>query len=846
MNRTELIAAELKGVPNAHIAAQAIERWHGESPQTAEEVAAIAESPYGDCLPEGVEAPDSADTGGASPAPPADVAEAIKTADAPWLKQKVAYTSNPLRKGPEWVKAYKERPVQAVLASIAKPPKARAEAVAAIRAHDDGSAEQEAAKKKLPSVVFAGRIEGDQRVEANFVDHTGIAFFDYEFDKDANDAAKMRDDLFADEHVAAAWVSSSGKGVHGIVRFERPPADKPEHTASYKAAKAKMAERLQGSFDNTSDRVRFAFLSHDPNLRFRADSKPFPLVKAEPPAAPVEDVPPAFAESVQQAFAEAAPQRPLKERVQQALNAIDQGLVGGPYTKGKDTYTEASTLTWALSQFVDGDATVMAAWMAKLDGDGRFGSPEDRRNFEAKWRGEGKFKDIGAGSFVHKVRKESKRLGKKSPMPTLQERLTECAEQFVKLVADGKQPPPEIIEEAIKALGNEAVDVGDERKYMRLLQEHIPDDEAASKAFVNAATKRIQGIVQRRQAEERAAEDAAKVAAFIADKPESSGPTIHTGAKLAEKPPKREWIVDEWIPTNRVTLLTGMGEAGKSRLALQLAEAIASGHEEFIPGNDGEDEKSIPVTGGPDAEGVKLSLDRKPCHVVYATWEDEEAEMRRRLQPMVRDEKTAGYDNLHIAECIGHGPLWQPGGDDEEASKHTSVMGGRTWLAEHLRMVCESVGAKLLVLDTLAAVYMCNENDRGLVRAFMSDLDEWAIDTGCAVLLIAHPSKGGKGNVQAAYSGSTDWHGAVRSLVTLGKADLPPSPEEVAAAKDGKQKVETQKALRLTLEKSNYGWAGKEVWLGRFDGRLCAMRAKTAAENLENAQWNARGRTNYK
>ena len=318
---------------------------------------------------------------------------------------------------------------------------------------------------------------------------------------------------------------------------------------------------------------------------------------------------------------------------------------------------------------------------------------------------------------------------------------------------------------------------------------------------------------------------------------EPERPAIHTGEALAEEAPAREWIADEWIPANRVTLLTGMGEAGKSRLALQLAEAIASAREEFIPGKDGEEERDMPMTGGSDAEGIKLSLDRKPAAVVYATWEDEEAEMRRRLQPMVRNEKTAGYNNLHIMDCIGHGPLWQPGGDDEESSKHTSVMGGRTWLAEHLRTVCESVDAKLLVLDTLAAVYMCNENDRGLVRAFMSDLDEWAISTGCAVLLIAHPSKG-KGDEKAAYSGSTDWHGAVRSLITLGKDDVPPTPEEVAAAKKENKKPEIQKALRLTLEKSNYGWAGKEVWLGRLDGKLVAMRAKTAAENLANAKGN--------
>ena len=811
---------------------EAIAAAHEKSPLTAKEVAAIVRDGYGHCLPDDVApaAPQGDEQNGepATPAPPKDVAEAIKSADAPWLKQKVACTTALKTAGVAWTRAYSEHAVADVLASIVAPPKTRADAVAAIRALDAGSDELAAAKEKLPSVVFAGRIEGDRRIEANFVGHTGLALFDYEFDKDAHIAPSMRDELFADEHIAAAWVSSSGKGVHGIVRFERPPADKPEHTASYKAAKAKMAERLQGSFDNTSDRVRFAFLSHDPDLRFRQESKPFPIVAEAPP--PKREPPTHSAE---------APSAPRAGRVKRAMRAIEDGLVGGPYKKGANTYNDASTMTWALSQYVDQDAGVMTAWLNKLDADGRFADEKDRRNFEDKWRDGAGLNDISAGTFVHRVREESKRLGNISPIPTPQE----CEEAVKKLAEKGKPVPGEIIDDAIKALGNKDVDLADARGHMRLLQEHLPDDDAARKAFFEAAHQRIAIIEGQQQDEARAEAEAAKVAAFIDDKPESAGPTIHTGAALAEEAPAREWIADEWIPANRVTLLTGMGEAGKSRLALQLAEAIASGREEFIPGKDGEEERDMPMTGGPDAEGIKLSLDRKPAAVVYATWEDEEAEMRRRLRPMAG--KDTVYDNLHVMDCIGHGPLWQPGGDDDESSKHTSVMGGRTWLAECLRAVCESVDAKLLVLDTLAAVYMCNENDRGLVRAFMSDLDEWAISTGCAVLLIAHPSKGA-GAAAAAYSGSTDWHGAVRSLITLGKADLPQTKEEVKAAKEEGRTAETQKALKLTLEKSNYGWAGKEVWLGRYDSRLCAMLAKSAAANLEHAQWNARGRTNYK
>lgn len=349
-------------------------------------------------------------TSGAAPAPPADVTEAIKNAKADWLKRKVAYTSAPLTKGEAWAKAYREHSVADVLASIAKPPKARAEAVAVIRSHDDGTDEQEAAKKKLPSVVFAGRIEGDQRTEANFVGHTGLAFFDYEFDKNADAAATMRDELFADEHIAAAWVSSSGKGVHALARFETPPKNNAEHKASYKAAVKSMSERAQGTFDSTSDRTRLTFLPHDPDLRFRQESTAFPIVTEEQAKQTAK-------RNAQPRRSAKAPTVPVAERVAHAMQAIEEGLVGGPYKAGANTYTEASTMTWAMSQYVDGNEGVMNAWLNRLDADGRFDGEQARRNFEAKWRGEGKFNDITAGTFVHRVREESKRLGKKSPIP---------------------------------------------------------------------------------------------------------------------------------------------------------------------------------------------------------------------------------------------------------------------------------------------------------------------------------------------------------------------------------------------------------------------------------------------
>ena len=124
----------------------------------------------------------------------------------------------------------------------------------------------------------------------------------------------------------------------------------------------------------------------------------------------------------------------------------------------------------------------------------------------------------------------------------------------------------------------------------------------------------------------------------------------------------------------------------------------------------------------------------------------------------------------------------------------------------------------------LAAAYACNENDRGLVRAFMASWDAWARDTGCTVLLIAHPPK-----TDAAYSGSTDWHAAARAVWTL---SLYETGTGAATGKGGgKEKREPAKAPRLQCLKSSYGLPPEPQWLERNGNWRVAQDAHAAAQH---------------
>lgn len=273
-----------------------------------------------------------------------------------------------------------------------------------------------------------------------------------------------------------------------------------------------------------------------------------------------------------------------------------------------------------------------------------------------------------------------------------------------------------------------------------------------------------------------------------------------------ERPPARSWIVQDWLPAGRVTMLTGQGGAGKSRLALQLAGAVAGG-------------------GGPDREwladktnSLRLGEATPPegAPVVYASWEDEPAEFWRRLYeieghaaPWIKQAKLGHFGLAYLAR---EGPLWGP-----EKGTHTDTA-VKDWLPTGQRLLdlAAKEKARLLVLDPLAAVYGGNENSRALVRAFLSRLDEWAVTHDCAVLLVAHPSKSEAGQQ---YSGSTDWQGGVRSLWTMGK-------EKYGEREENGQKNTRPLEMKLARPKGNYAPAVEPL---RLDWDTEGTRPETPA-----------------
>ena len=261
------------------------------------------------------------------------------------------------------------------------------------------------------------------------------------------------------------------------------------------------------------------------------------------------------------------------------------------------------------------------------------------------------------------------------------------------------------------------------------------------------------------------------------------------------EPPDREWLLPGWLAVGRVHLLTGSGGRGKSRLALQLAAALAS------------DAPAWPVPWQEGARGL-LPSDRHPptlprtgaaVPVVIASWEDEADEVHRRLiaQPVPVLELA---DRLHYVDAAEWGPLWAPVG-----TAHVQTVAELTAAGRRLRRLCERVGARLLVVDPLAAAYGSDENVRGMVRQYMASWDAWGRAQRCAVLMIAHPPKAtAAGAGDDWWSGSTDWPAAARSAWALRHATATEAVNKKPAAPE-----------RTWLEcmKASYGMAPDPVHL---------------------------------
>ena len=253
--------------------------------------------------------------------------------------------------------------------------------------------------------------------------------------------------------------------------------------------------------------------------------------------------------------------------------------------------------------------------------------------------------------------------------------------------------------------------------------------------------------------------------------------------------PDREFLIDQWLPRGRIGMFSGRGGSGKTLLLIQLAATMAAGGGLWL-GRAGANDPRMPVA----AAGV----------AVFASWEDEGAEFKRRLGWIDAAERKTYHrddslfsrigDRFRFLDLSRRGPVW-----GVEKSGLYNQRASLLAAGEIVRAECEQTGASLLILDSLGYAYGRNDNDNEGVADFMADWDSWGRDHGCTVALVHHPPKeqGGK-NAGSGYRGASSWEMHSRWRWELGNQAMAKGTLD-----------------RLTCEKASYNRRPDPVWLDR-------------------------------
>jgi len=235
------------------------------------------------------------------------------------------------------------------------------------------------------------------------------------------------------------------------------------------------------------------------------------------------------------------------------------------------------------------------------------------------------------------------------------------------------------------------------------------------------------------------------------------------------EPAKQKWVAGGRIPRGDLTLFSGNGGAGKTETAMQLLIAVAATLGDWLG--------CVVESGG----------------TLFLSCEESETNIRDRVERICKQRciDPHAIENLHL-----HFP------DLEETWLVTVDRSGRV-LKTPLFLAFEAWVAtnkpRLIIIDSIAAVFDGEAIARRQVRAFLARLRKIAREHDTAIVLLDHPSVRGMSDGSGT-ANSVDWRNSVRSMLHLSDPDK-----------------EDQDLRVLEVKKSNYGRAGEKVTL-RWDG----------------------------
>jgi RecA-family ATPase len=203
--------------------------------------------------------------------------------------------------------------------------------------------------------------------------------------------------------------------------------------------------------------------------------------------------------------------------------------------------------------------------------------------------------------------------------------------------------------------------------------------------------------------------------------------------------------------------------------------------------------------------------------VIYLTAEDENDEIRRRLEAILK------YYGAKFADIKdGFHLLGYAGRDCVLGNADRSGLVRPTKLYQRILTAAKEIQPVNISLDTCADIFAGNESDRTQVRQFVGLLRSLAIQGNSAVTVLAHPSLTGI-STGTGLSGSTAWHNSVRSRMYMRAPTV--GPDDIA----------DPDTREIEFKKNNYGAKDAPIAVRWSDGIFTVSGANDPAANFTRA-----------
>lgn len=276
-----------------------------------------------------------------------------------------------------------------------------------------------------------------------------------------------------------------------------------------------------------------------------------------------------------------------------------------------------------------------------------------------------------------------------------------------------------------------------------------------------------------------------------APQPEDDFEVISAASFQDQPVPPRKWYIQDWIPSNNVTLLYGDGSVGKSLASLQLAVAGVTGSKWF-------------------------GMDVEKGGVLIMSAEEENDDVHARLWDIIKPFGTfATYRDLRLISRAGLDSALARF-DRDENMLTTSLYAK---LVEEIK----ARNPKLVILDNLADIFHGNEVSKNQARSFVNLLRNVCIKLDTTIVVLAHPSQNGMQSGSGT-SGNTAWSNSVRSRLYMERDE-----QKVSGKIDRDLRT-------LTVMKSNYSAIGIQVRVRWVAGRFVLTAPAADVQAARNAE----------